>query len=94
MFFIQYSSRCIYIYPLIILLNCIHTFHYLVIITSKLTIALHRLLSQQMSYSALQDGVTALLMASQNGYEEVVRLLLQSGAQDLPDNVRNLGLDE
>ena len=26
-------------------------------------------------------------MASQNGHEEVVRLLLQSGAQDLPNKV-------
>ena len=40
------------------------------------------------SMSSLQDGVTALLMASQNGHEEVVRLLLQSGAKDMPDNVR------
>ena len=47
-----------------------------------------------MSYSPIQDGVTALLMASQEGHEEVVRILLQSGAQDLPDNVRSLGLAE
>ena len=35
-----------------------------------------------LSCPPLQDGVTALLMASQEGHEEVVRLLLQSGAQD------------
>ena len=34
-----------------------------------------------------QDGVTPLIMASQEGHEEVVRLLLQSGAQDTPDQV-------
>ena len=38
--------------------------------------------------SSLQDGDTALLMASQDGHEEVVRQLLQSGAKDMPDNVR------
>ena len=37
-----------------------------------------------MHYLSPQDGATALLMASQEGHEEVVRLLLQSGAQDLP----------
>ena len=31
--------------------------------------------------------MTALFMASHNGHEEVVRLLLQSGAQDIPDKV-------
>ena len=31
-----------------------------------------------------QDGATALIMASKNGHEEVVRLLLQSGAEDFP----------
>ena len=40
------------------------------------------------SASSLQDGVTALLIASENGHEEVVRQLLQSGAKDMPDNVR------
>ena len=35
----------------------------------------------------IQDGVTALLMASQNGHEGVVRLLLESGAQDMPSKV-------
>ena len=34
-----------------------------------------------------QDGTTPLLMASQNGHEEIVRLLLQSGAQDTPNKV-------
>ena len=34
-----------------------------------------------------QDGTTPLAMASQNGYEEIVRLLLQSGAQDTPNKV-------
>ena len=38
--------------------------------------------------SCLQDGVTALGMASQSGHQEVVRLLLQSGARDMPANVR------
>lgn len=37
-----------------------------------------------------QDGVTALLMASLNGHVEVVRLLLQSGAKDLPDKVNHI----
>ena len=36
---------------------------------------------------SLQDGVTALLIASEYGHEEVARLLLQSGAQDIPDKV-------
>ena len=40
------------------------------------------------SVPSLQDGGTALLMASQEGHEEVVRLLLQSGAKDMPNNVR------
>ena len=39
--------------------------------------------------SSLQDGVTALLMASQDGHEEVVRLLLQSGAKDVTSKVCN-----
>ena len=34
-----------------------------------------------------QDGTTPLAMASQNGHEETVRLLLQSGAQDTPNKV-------
>ena len=37
--------------------------------------------------STLQDGVAALHMASQEGHEEIVRLLLQSGAKDRPANV-------
>ena len=41
-----------------------------------------------MYYSSPQDGGTALHMASQNGHEDVVRLLLQSGAQDLPAKVQ------
>ena len=36
----------------------------------------------------LQDGITALFMASQEGHAEVVRILLQSGAQDMPRKVR------
>ena len=34
-----------------------------------------------------QDGTTPLLMASQNGHEELVRLPLQSGAQETPNKV-------
>ena len=37
--------------------------------------------------TTLQDGATALLIASENGYKKVVKLLLQSGAKDLPRNV-------
>ena len=40
-----------------------------------------------LSISTVQDGVTGLFMASQEGHEEVVRVLLQSGAKDTPDNV-------
>ena len=46
------------------------------------------LLNLYHSVSSLQDGGTALLMASQNGHEEVVRQLLQSGAKNTPNNVR------
>ena len=35
-----------------------------------------------------QDGVTPLRLASERGHEEVVRLLLQSGSQQQPDQVR------
>ena len=35
-----------------------------------------------------QDGATPLSIASQKGHEEVVRVLLESGAQELPDKVR------
>ena len=35
-----------------------------------------------------QDGATPLSVASQEGHEEVVRVLLESGAQELPDKVR------
>ena len=35
-----------------------------------------------------QDGVPPLSVASQEGHEEVVRVLLESGAQELPDKVR------
>ena len=35
-----------------------------------------------------QDGAPPLSVASQNGHEEVVRVLLESGAQELPDKVR------
>ena len=35
-----------------------------------------------------QDGVTPLRMASGEGHEEVVRLLLQSGSHQQPGQVR------
>ena len=35
-----------------------------------------------------QDGAPPLSIASQEGHEEVVRVLLESGAQELPDKVR------
>ena len=35
-----------------------------------------------------QDGATPLSIASQKGHEEVVGVLLESGAQELPDKVR------
>ena len=37
--------------------------------------------------STVQDGVTGLSMACQKGHEGVVRVLLQSGAKDTPNNV-------
>ena len=43
--------------------------------------------TQSLLFIISQDGVTPLIIASQNGHEEVVRLLLQSGAQDTPDQV-------
>ena len=36
----------------------------------------------------LQEGDTALAMASQFGHEDTVRVLLQSGAKDIPNKVR------
>ena len=41
-------------------------------------------------YSPLKNGVTPLLKASDGGYEGIVRLLLESGAQDLPNKVLNV----
>ena len=38
-------------------------------------------------YLLSQAGVTALLYAGQRGHSEVVRLLLQAGARDIPDKV-------
>ena len=35
----------------------------------------------------MQEGVTALAVASENGHEKIVRQLLQSGARDLPNKV-------
>ena len=43
--------------------------------------------TQSILFIISQDGVTPLIVASQNGHEEVVRLLLQSGAQDTTDQV-------
>ena len=43
--------------------------------------------TQSLLFIISQDGVIPLIMASQDGHEEVVRLLLQSGAQDTPDQV-------
>ena len=41
-----------------------------------------------MSHYSTQDGLTALLLASCYGHEEVVEILLKSGAVDVPDKVR------
>ena len=38
-------------------------------------------------YLLSQAGVTALLSAGWKGHSEVVRLLLQAGARDIPDKV-------
>ena len=43
--------------------------------------------TQSLLFIISQDGVTPLIIASQEGHEEVVRLLLQSGAQDTSDQV-------
>ena len=40
-----------------------------------------------------QDGAPPLSIASQEGHEKVVRVLLESGAQELPDKVRVTELD-
>ena len=39
------------------------------------------------SVSHLQNGVTPLLIASNNGHIEVAKILLNSGAKDIPDQV-------
>ena len=38
-------------------------------------------------YLSLQDGDTALHMSSMSGHLNIVRLLLDSGSRDGPDNV-------
>ena len=41
--------------------------------------------------SSLQSGKTALMMASKNGHDEVVRMLVSAGAQvNLQDKVINI----
>ena len=39
------------------------------------------------SVSHPQNGVTPLLIASDRGHTEIVRMLLNSGAKDIPDQV-------
>ena len=39
------------------------------------------------TFFATQDGVTALFFSCQNRHQDVVQLLLQSGARDLPTKV-------
>ena len=38
-------------------------------------------------YVVSQNGSTALLVAGMDGYSEVVKLLLQAGARDIPNKV-------
>ena len=38
-------------------------------------------------YVVPQSGSTALLVAGMDGYSEVVKLLLQAGARDIPNKV-------
>ena len=40
----------------------------------------------------MQKGETPLLIATVRGHKEVVRILLESGAQDLPDKVKTFSL--
>ena len=43
-----------------------------------------------MTYSILEDGLSALMYASSGGHTETVEMLLERGTtMDLPDNVRN-----
>ena len=39
-------------------------------------------------YVVPQNGSTALLVAGLNGHSEVVKLLLQAGARDIPNKVQ------
>ena len=50
---------------------------------------LYECLYKCVAISHPQVGDTALGMASMNGHQEVVRLLLQSGATDIPNMVRS-----
>ena len=55
---------------------------------SLVSVVLVKCILHGMIIHSPQDGAPPLSVASQNGHEEVVRVLLESGAQELPDKVR------